>query len=103
MRSDELKVEIQRAHRDVECDVTGDFALATKAGYFQSSEVVYTTDRVTSVLNGVKMVKTDFCRDYHLLAHLESSLQRRDRGACIGQLYFLKRRLGVVRGWKCQV
>lgn len=60
MRSDELKVEIQRAHRDVECDVTGDFALATKAGYFQSSEVVYTTDRVAFVLNGIKMVKTDF-------------------------------------------
>lgn len=96
----------------MECDVTGDFvaashdgyfALATRVGYFQSSKVVYTTDRIASVLNGVKMVKTDFYRDYHLLAHLESSLRRRDRDACIGQLYFLKRRLGVVRGWKCQV
>lgn len=82
----------------MECDVTGDFAaascdgyfaLATRVGYFQSSKVVYTSDRIASVLNGVKMVKTDFCRDYHLLAHLESSLRRRDRDACIGQLYFL--------------
>lgn len=97
-KSDKLKFEIQRAHRDMECDVTGDFvaasrdgyfALAARVGYFQSSKVVYTSDRVASVLNGVKMVKTDFCRDYHLLAHLESSLRRRDRDACIGQLYFL--------------
>lgn len=111
MRS-ERKLEIQREYCDMECNATGDlvaasrdgyFALATKAGYFQSSKVVYTTDRAASALNGVKMVKTDFCRDYHLLAHLESSLRRRDRGACVGQLYFLKRRLGVVRGWKCQV
>lgn len=68
--------------------------------YVQSSEVVYTTDRIAAMGRWQRRIFVAITIYWHVLKARRGA---QDRGACVGQLYFLKRRLGVVRGWKCQV
>jgi len=96
---------IQRAHRRTRLRISSlrlaDISFSPHEDeHVQSSEVVYTADRVAAVGRWQKRIFVAITIYWHVLKARRGA---QDRGACVGQLYFLKRRLGIVRGWKCQV
>lgn len=104
-RSSGDKLAIQRAHRDETAYISSlhlaDISFSPyEDEYVQSFEVVYTIDRVAAAGRWQRRIFVAIIIYWHVLKARRGA---QDRGACVGQLYFLKRRLGVVRGWKCQV